>query len=100
MILTPAKLSKTIQQFKDTVANRVTFELNGVEQETTFSVSVKDNTVRIILQLEAAISGQISNVKVYDPDGLLSCFNSATFVKPAGKKQYIAFSFTFSERVI
>lgn len=100
MILTAAKLNKTVQAFSQTVAKRVTYELDGVETQTTFTVSQNGQTVRIIVQLDSGVSGKIGNIKVYDADGDLACSTDKYFIKPAHKKMYVAFSFKFAERVI
>ena len=93
-------MTKIIANIADNIANRVTFELDGVEQQATFTVSIKGQSIRIIVLLDNAVTGTISNVKVYDAENVLSCQSDKSFVNPAGKKIYFAFGFTITERVI
>lgn len=98
-MITTTKIQKLINSFAEPI-NKVTYEIAGVETDTEYTVSKTTTSIRIVVIIGITVSDTVGNFKVYDSDGSLVCLAEKSFIKTAGKKQYIAFEFSFIERVI
>lgn len=98
--MTSTKLAKIVSQFAASVEVTATFELGGVEQQAAVTTVISGTTARAFVEIAAAVSGTISNIKLFDTDGDLISENDLSIVKPAGKKYYVAFLYQFSEKVV
>lgn len=98
--MTPTKLAKVVQQFADSIASNATFELDGTAQQAGIAVHTTGNTVRVMVDIGVSVVGTVGSVKIYDADGTLVDESSMSFVKPLGKRFYIAFAYSIEERVV
>ncbi|HWP50094.1 MAG TPA: hypothetical protein VN626_00220 [Clostridia bacterium] len=98
--MTSTKLAKIVSQFASSVAATATYKLGGVEQQATVTTVISGTTARAFVEVAAAVSGTISNIKLFDKDGDLISENDLSIVKPAGKKYYVAFLYQFTEKAV
>ena len=97
-MISAGMITKLRTAFTSLLGN-ATYELDGTVTPVDYSISVSGETVRIIIILDSAVTGQASNFKVYDAEGALALSSNMVFAKIPGKKQYVAFAVTFTERV-
>lgn len=93
-------LLTTLRTALTSALGNAAYELDGTVTPVDYTVSTSGDTIKIIMILETTVSGQASNFKIYDTDGALACSSDMVFAKIPGKKQYVAFAITFTEKVI
>ena len=98
-MISAGMITKLRTAFTSLLGN-ATYELDGTITPVDYTISVSGETVRVIIVLESSVSGQASNFKVFDTSGALALSSNMVFAKIPGKKQYVAFAITFTEKVI